>query len=477
MLRQVLALLIISGITAGCTVQPTIPTVDNLYNDIQTPKIGVDANLAKTLQHAWWHEFNDPTLNALIAQSIAANPNSQTALSAIREARAYQNKTDGSRYPSASLSTAYNHQYSYETEKQTGNYSLAIDSQWEVDFFKQQQNATYSANEQFLAVQADYADLIITLSAEVTNAYFSLRQQQKLLELTQSSLKNWQETQQLVEWQAIAGLETLLAVEQARRSYAQTEASIPEYQSAILQYQHQLASLLGVSFKNLPKALLLAEDLPAAPSIESKQLPLEILRHRPDVKAAEHRAKSAALQEAIAEANLYPSFILAGSLSNAAPNLSDLLSVNTLIASLTASISQTLFDHGQRKSDIVIKKEQALQALLSYKATVLSALSEVQLTQSQIQYSQQRLQKTLTALKLAKSEEELALLQYKTGQTSFFEVLNAQRTRLGLQQQYLNAQQSLLANTISFTKSTMGDWAWQHMQKVSSQQTEDLENE
>ncbi|BCN92352.1 multidrug efflux outer membrane protein OprN [Thiomicrorhabdus immobilis] len=476
MLRQVLALLIIGGVT-GCTVQPTLPALDKTYSDLQTQKPIEDAKLQKTLQQGWWQKFNDPTLNTLIAQCIAANPNSQTALSAIREARAYQNKTDAGRYPSASLSAGYRHQYSNETEKQTGKYSLALDSQWEIDVFKQQQNASNSAKELFLAVQADYTDLIISLSAEFANTYFSLRQQQQLLQLVQSSLKNWQETQQLVEWQAMAGLQSQLAVEQAHRSYAQTAATIPEYQSAILQRQHQLAGLLGIGLEQLPKTLFLTQGLAPIPNIATDQLPLEILRQRPDVRAAEHRARSAAFQEAIAKANQYPSFILAGSLSNAASNLGDLLSVNTLIASLSASLSQTLFDHGQIKSDIEIKKEQALQALLSYRTTVLNALSEVQLAKSQMHNARQRLQKTLTALSLAKSEEELALLQYKSGQIAFSEVLTAQRIRLGLQQQELNAQQSLLEYTISFTKATMGDWAWQQMQVASSPQSEESENE
>ncbi len=479
MLRQFLVLLMIVGITSGCSMQPVVPktpTVNETYTQIQTPQ-SLDNNELKALKNGWWQTFNDSSLNSLINQAIIANPDSLSAVSAIRQARAYQSQINANAYPTVSASAGMNSQYVNKTDQQTDNYSLGLDAQWEADIFNQKSNATQSATELLQATKADYADLVISLSSEVANTYFSLRQQQQILKLVQSSLQTWKETEQLVQWQATAGLESQLAVEQARRSYAQTEATIPNYQATIAQLQHQLAGLIGVNYAQLPKSLLTEQDLPTAPDIKTNQLPLEILRNRPDVKAAEYRAKSAALNQAVAQANLYPNFVLRGSLTSTAANLADMLSVNSLITSLAASLSQTLFDNGQRKSAVMIAKEQALQALLNYKKTVLSALSEVQLANTQRQNAQQYLQKTLTALELAKNEEQLALLQYQSGQIAFSEVLIAQRTRLGLQQQVLNAQQSLLKYTISFTKSTMGDWAWQQMQAASSPKSEESENE
>lgn len=479
MLRQVLVLFIIGGVTTGCSMQPVVPktpTVQETYTQIQTPQ-ALNDNELQALKSGWWQTFNDPVLNNLVNQAIIANPDSLSAISAIREARAYQNQINANTYPSVAASASANSQYAHQTDTQTDNYTLGIHIQWEADLFNQLSNATLSANELFQASQADYADLVISLSTEVAKTYVSLRQQQQLLKLVQASLQSWKETEQLVEWQATAGLESQLAVEQARRSYAQTEASIPGYQTNISQLHHQLAGLINVNYTQLPTTLFLEGDLPITPNVQSDQLPLDILRNRPDVKAAEYRAKSAALQQAVAQANLYPSFVLTGSLTNTAPNLSDLLSVNHFISSLTASLSQTLFDNGQRKSAETIAKEQALQAMLNYKKTVLSALSEVQLANSQRQNAQQYLQKTLTALNLATSEEQLALLQYQSGQVAFSEVLTAQRTRLTLQQQMISAQQSLLEYTITFTKSTMGDWAWQQMQNASSQAIEESNHE
>jgi len=148
MLRQVLALFIIGGLTSSCSMQPIVPktpSVDETYTQIQSTTQPSNTYEQPTLKEGWWHAFNDPVLNRLIAQSIQANPNSLSALSTIREARAYQNQINANSLPSVTASAGANAQYSHETATQTDSYSLGLDAQWEADLFNQQSNATNSA--------------------------------------------------------------------------------------------------------------------------------------------------------------------------------------------------------------------------------------------------------------------------------------------------------------------------------------------
>ncbi len=200
-----------------------------------------------------------------------------------------------------------------------------------------------------------------------------------------------------------------------------------------------------------------------------------VLRQRPDVRAAEQRVISAMAQTDVAKANRLPSFALGGSLAWNSTNLSDLFSVGSLVSSLTAGVAQTVFDGGQLAAQVEIQQEVEQQALLSYQKTVLAALQETENALSNLHNSRETYKALKRALNTSLLEEKLAIIQYEAGEANFTDVLDAQRTRLTLRKQSIEAQATELAQVITLSKAVAGNWAMKQAQQQNQAQQHQTE--
>ncbi|QKI88715.1 efflux transporter outer membrane subunit [Thiomicrorhabdus xiamenensis] len=409
----------------------------------------------------WWQTLQEPLLNRLIEEAIQANPDVLSAQSAIRQARAYRKQANATLFPTVTASGAYSASRNHDTNVTTDAYSTVIDASWEADVFGANRSALSAADSELSAAQADFADTLVSLSAEVANYYVSLRSTQAQLAITEESLSSWRETLQMTIWQAEAGQVSQFDVEQARRSYQQTIATLPPLRQSILESQHQLAVLLGRQPGELPTALNDISDLPTIPDSIFLPLPSEVLRQRPDVRAAEQRVLAAMAQTDVAKANLLPSFALGGRLGWGASNLSDLFNIGSLVSSLSASVAQTLFDGELRQGQLDAQQEAEAQAVLQYRKTVLSALQETENALANLQHSRETFLALESALQISQEEEKLALIQYQAGELDFSDVMEAQRTRLSLRKQSVEARASELAQVITLSKAVAGHWAMQ----------------
>ncbi len=447
----------------------------------QPEKASVEAQTPEQAQRAaqipWWTELDDPLLNQLIQEAIQSNPDVLTAQSTIREARAYRKQARGALFPTVTASGGVGSSRNHDTDVTTDTYSAVLDASWEPDVFGANRSALSAADAQELASQADYADVLITLSAEVATNYVALRGYQAQLAVTEDSLKTWRETVQLTVWQQMAGMVTQLDVEQAKRSYEQTLASIPSLRQNIIEAQYQIAVLLGRQPENLPNGLGKSAPLPLSPESVFLPMPADVLRQRPDVRAAEQRVISAMAQTDVAKANRLPSFALGGSLAWNSTNLSDLFSVGSLVSSLTAGVAQTVFDGGQLAAQVEIQQEVEQQALLSYQKTVLAALQETENALSNLHNSRETYKALERALNTSLLEEKLAIIQYEAGEANFTDVLDAQRTRLTLRKQSIEAQATELAQVITLSKAVAGNWAMKQAQRSQTQQQQQNQTE
>lgn len=409
----------------------------------------------------WWQELHDKDLNQLINEAIKANPDVLSAESVIRESRAYRVQAKAGLLPKVTIGGSAKSTYLKSTDATTDTYSAVLDASWEPDIFGTQQHALAAAEAKVKAAEASYADVLVSLSAEVATNYVALRGYQAQLNVTQASLKSWLETLQLTQWQHQAGMVTELDVEQAKRSYEQTAASVPTLKQNILETQNQLAILLGRTPENLPPSLTKIADLPSSPKTVFLPIPTEVLRQRPDVRAAEQNVLVAMSKTDSAKANRWPSFTLGGSLGLTSATLGKLLNTDALVTTLSAAVSHTLFDGGALDAQVDIQTEQEKQAMYSYKKTVLSALQETENALAGLYNSRESYAALNRALDASKNEEKLALMQYQAGQTSFTDVLNAQRTQLTLKQQSIQAKATELAKLITLSKAISGNWAIQ----------------
>jgi NodT family efflux transporter outer membrane factor (OMF) lipoprotein len=405
------------------------------------------------VQAAWWQKFNDPLMTALIQEAWQANPDLASAQASVKSARAQGVIAGASLFPSLSSSG------SARTANGSGtSLSAGMDASWELDIFGANRLANTAAQSDVKAAEASYEDAKATLAAEVASAYVNLRLAQARLGVAQQNSKSRKETVNLTNLRQQAGLTSGLEVEQSKLSLGQTQAQIPALEGAVSRSKYALAVLTGKTPEALDQRLKVAKPIPNATGRLKADIPANALRQRPDIRAAEYRVTAASARVGEAQANLYPSFNLGGSLSLTGKNLGDLLDINSLARSLLASISAPLFDGGRLKQQVVIRDAAYEQAVAAYQKTVLSALQDVANNFSTLAALQKQQPILAQNLQLARSAENLARLSYNAGTADFQNVLDAQRSVLSAQESLLSAQADYSLALISLYKAVGGAW-------------------
>lgn len=134
--------------------------------------------------------------------------------------------------------------------------------------------------------------------------------------------------------------QTELDYDQAVANLKQTAAGIPLLEIDLRQKEDLLCILLGVPPTDLEN-ILGAGPIPTAPPEVAIGVPADLIRRRPDIREAERVAASQAEQIGIAQADLYPSFYVNGSLGYTATNFPDLFRDTTFNGSVGPSSNGT----------------------------------------------------------------------------------------------------------------------------------------
>lgn len=406
----------------------------------------------------WWQRFGDVQMSGLIEQALQANPSVQTAQASLRQARAQLNLSEANRLPSASASAGGNRS-KREPSSASNSFSAGIDASWEPDLWGMQANAVKAGEANVAAALATLEGAHVALAAEVAQNYIQLRSLQNRLRIAQDNLGIQRENQQITEWRVQAGLATSLDSEQARSSTAQTAAQIPSLQASLAQTGHALAILTGQVPAALESALREAKPLPVAPENLAMTLPADTLRQRPDVRVQEQKVIAAVANLSAQERANFPSLRLSGSLGLSAATFAALgTSGATLATSIASSLSQTLFDGGANSARVQERQAAVEIARINYRATVLTALQEVEDALVQLQGDKERVVQLQVAQEAARNAQLLANQRYSSGLVDFQTVLDTQRTLLSSQDSVATAQAAISTDYVRLYKALGGGW-------------------
>ncbi|MEQ8348439.1 MAG: efflux transporter outer membrane subunit [Sneathiellaceae bacterium] len=393
----------------------------------------------------WWLAFGDPALDALVARSLAGNPGLQESASRVREAQALsrgvaadgrpsldlegdagiqRNQTIGSGRSGRSSATGGS-----TGDETSGSAGLGLAFGWVPDLFGGQQRAEEAARAEVERQAWLRRDTALALVAETARTYVSYRSTQALQSLAEESLDLQRQTLTLVEGRTEAGLAPQLDLSRAEAAVASLEAALAPADSELRRLQNALAVLAGA----LPGSLQVPGPgagiagipvLRAGPPIG---LPTELLRRRPDLRAAEAALIGTTAEIGVAEAAFYPSLSLPGSLSLSVSGLGTGSVAQAVVAAIGAALNLPLYDGGARQANLDAAQERALQALLAYRTALLAALQEVEAALLAYQGASAR----LAALETEVAASERAFAQadelYRQGLASFLDVLDAQR--------------------------------------------------
>ena len=405
----------------------------------------------------WWHNFNDPLLTTLVTQALQANTSVRSAQGALQQARALRDVKGAGLLPGVSASGSA--QRNQSGDNAPGNtFKAGLDASWEPDIFGGKRSALDATEADAQAAQASLADVQVSVAAEVALAYIQLRGQQAQLAIARTNLASQNETLQITDWRAQAGLTTSLEVEQARTASAQTSAQLPALETSIAKTRHALAVLTGQTPDALQNTLAKPEPVPQAAHDLALSIPAQTLRQRPDVRAAEHRISAALARVSNAQAAQYPSFSIGGSIGLGALTLEALTNSASVLKALLASVSIPLLDGGAAKAQVQAQEAALEQARASYQAVVLTALKDVEDALVALAGDRARQVHLRGAAKAAGNAALLAQQRYASGLIDFQTVLQTQRTLLTAQDSVASNQADISADHVRLYKALGGGW-------------------
>ncbi len=412
----------------------------------------------------WWTLFHDAQLNRLIEQAVRSNPDLRVGESRLREARALRVQAAAGGLPALDATgSATSARRSDNTGSSTGGtsqdlFTIGFDAGWELDFFGGVRRQVEAAEAAVEAASQDQRVLLVTLTAEVADSYIQLRASQQRLAIVRDTVRLQEQTVDLVRSKMALGLGSQLEVLQAETQLALTRAEAPSLDRDAVQAMHRLALLLGREPQSLKTDLSVSTTLPPVPPQLPLALPSDLLRQRPDIRAAERRLAAATATVGAAVAELFPRFSLAALVGLQSQNLSDLVTSASRFWTVGPSVRWPLFDAGRARADVTISEARRDRAQAEYEKAVLAALAEVEDSLAGLNREREKQLRLAEAVGLARQALAVAQGQYRSGLTTFLNVLLAEASLFQAQDRLAQSSQHLALQTIALYKALGAGW-------------------
>lgn len=461
-IRSTFAAILALTLLGGCAAL-TLPP------DAGTPRVTVPANwsqeaIAGVPQHlaGWWMRFGDPELDRLMAEALAGAPDLRSAQARLRQARANRDLAAANLMPSLGVSGSAMRS---RTGRDAGGndtaqtrYAAGFDASWEAPILGGLRDAAAAATADAAAAAAGLEAVQVSLAAEVALNYVDLRSYQLRLRIAHANVASQEETLQIADWRQQAGLATVLDVEQARTNLEQSRASIPGLASGRAAAEHRLAVLTGQPPGALQARLAATQPLPTPPQAVAAGIPADVLRQRPDVRAAELTLRAEIARSAERAADREPALTLSGSLGWQAFSASTLGGGGSLVRSLAAGLAANVFDGGRIRARFVMQDAVREQALVAYEKAILTALEDVENALVAYAAGRERRAARERAAVAARNAAQLARTQYQAGLIDFQKVLDTERSRLTVEDSLATAEADVLIAAIGLYKAIGGGW-------------------
>lgn len=403
----------------------------------------------------WWQQFDDPVLTRLQQAAESDSPSLAVAWGNIEIARAAVTSAGAGAWP------AVNAGASQSRAKQQGSSSTttrsgSLDASWELDLFGKVRRGVESAEAQVEARRDDWHDARVTLAAEVASTYVDYRACGQRVAVYEEELASTTQTAQATESLARAGLSPSTDAALARATQASTTSGLLAQRSQCAQYVQSLARLTGLPDTELQQILDGgggSSALPTVPTFAVDTLPAQVLRQRPDVASRERDLAAASANIGVAEAALYPSIQLSGTIGLSAGSGSTLGNW-----SFGPSISMPLFDGGALRAGVASAQGSFEVAYAQWRATVRTAVSEVETALVQLDEANQRVVQVERASQEYDRYLAGAEAERRAGTISLLDFEDARRQALAARLNLVGLQRDRVTSWIALYKALGGGW-------------------
>jgi NodT family efflux transporter outer membrane factor (OMF) lipoprotein len=294
------------------------------------------------------------------------------------------------------------------------------------------------------------------MAAQVASLYCSIRTLEARLRVVNDYVVLLRRSLEITERLFKRGAESELDVQQARTLYLATLGSIPPLKASLRQTQNALSTLLARFPGPLPEMAAGSETIPKAGLGLIVDMPADLLRRRPDVRAAELQLAAQSALIGVSEADLYPSISLLGSVGLSASSLSRV--PNTLTWTVGPSLVWNVFDRGRLTYAVLVQDARFHQFHEQYQEAVLRAAREVDDSAVSFARTGEQIPLLAEAVQAAERSLRIANLQYREGLTDFQRVIDSQRVLFSQQDLLVTSRGSLAQSLIALYKAMGGGW-------------------
>jgi outer membrane protein, multidrug efflux system len=410
----------------------------------------------------WWSQFEDPMLDRLMTQALARNFDLATAVARVGQARALFSETRLDLLPHVSSDASYTRgkeQIPGITQDRVDlKYAdVGLDAAWEIDLFGRVRHQVQAARAEVEASEEDLAAARVSVAAELARNYFVLRGSQQQQVIVSENVVTARETLRLTTARFDTGGASSIDTEGAKVQLNSELARLPDLANQEAQASARIAVLCGRRPGELDAEL-------AAPSkaLPAGETPLavgdlsELLKRRPDVRAAQRRLAAEAEHEGAARADLFPRLELTGFVGFLSGDVTRLFASNGRAWSVTPTVTWPAFDIGSAAARLRAQKAARNGALAEYQQVSLLAIEELQNALSGYRNHREQLGVEAARMAAATRQFDLAQILYREGSIDYLRLLSAQRDKLAAQEELVVTQTATNADAVAIYKALGG---------------------
>lgn len=412
----------------------------------------------------WWKAFNSKALDAIMEQAIANNPDLQAARANLTQAQESMLSGRGALLPSVDASFSPSRMRSNSAasgQSFPGNvfnlYNASVDVSYAVDLFGATRRAVEALDAKVDFQRYEMEAAYLALTANVATAAIQEASLREQIDETKDIIAIQHEQLELIKKQFELGAIAKTSFLEQQALVAQTETALPPLEKQLAQVRNQLAVLTGkLPSEGLEQTFML--DMMTLPETLPVSLPADLVRQRPDIRAAEAQLKAANAEVGIAVAAMLPRISIAGSYGGSSQNIDSVFTPDTVAWNFGANILQPLFRGGELLHEKRAKQAAFDAASAQYRSTLLQAFRNVADSLRALQYDADALASQVKAERAAADSFNLSREQYTAGAITYSQMLDTQRTWQQTRIALVQAQAARFADTVALYQSLGGGW-------------------
>ena len=450
---------------AGCAIQAP-PTVDAVRKDAlpstTIPAAWKASDAAATVQAArvaddWLATFDDPVLNALVAEALAGNTDLRAAAARVEQAAAYATAAEAALLPAVSLLGTGGVKAGGGSDLSSALQGLMLGISWEPDLWGRLRYGRNAADATYASAQADFEFARQSLAAQVARNWFLAIEARLVLEATEAAVAAGKSLVTLAQDRERVGSGNARDVAQARVALANLQDASAQARYAYQQARRSLEVLLG----RYPGAEIeVATALPPLPGPVPVGMPLDLLARRPDLVASQRRVDAAFNRVGEARTSLLPTIRLNASISALS---SDVLQLQDDYSNPSGGAGGTLYAPiyrgGALQAQVAARTAEQKESIALFGSQVLRALSEVENSLTGSAILDQRVSYLGQALAEQQRALELEQQAYRVGRSDLRSVeqysQQVQTARIAL----VRAQRDQLSQRVNLHLALGGSFA------------------